>query len=289
MNAVATVGVQPNPPKKLQLKKKTLGEWGQNAPVGSGDGALREFSFRHFNMKVNRLLGEVKEKGKGLTFGKFVTELLCVLLTSVSGEAWDDKLAIAKKKLTLATAWAADVLYMYFSARVQAMGSEIKVDVTCPACNMDDLIPADLGDLDVYVSEVPGDMTFEVDLRDGLRYHGTVLKRLRMQPLRWNVMESSALATSGRNDAKRDAIVIIGSVIGAEGHDGPLILTDADLDELSKYDLEAVKGAIEANAPGPQVVVSPKCSACGLEFRQMINWEYERFFNNASPSRNGTK
>ena len=275
------------PPKKLKMVMTTFGDWGNKLPVGE-HGMPREFTFRPFNMVVNRRLGEIKDKAKGLTFGKFVTELLCVLTTSLGLESFET-LNEPKRKLKLTMSWAADVLYMYFAARVQSMGPEITLTVSCPRCDAENKVPADLNTLDVRMIEDPTDMTFEAVLRDGLPYHGEVLKRLVLQPLRWQTMESAELAASGKNDAKRESLVIRSCVIGAEGHAPPFFLTEQDLDGLSHYDSVLIAEAIEENGPGPQVVVETKCEACGFEYRQMIHWEYERFFKVASPSRNGKK
>jgi hypothetical protein len=282
---------EPAPPaRRIKTVRTTLGALGAVLPVGPATGA-RDFMLRPFNMPVHRAISDFREKAKGLTFGKLISQLLGLLIVNVGGESFEGK-SDAERALFLAQAWAGDVLYLYFYARRHALGPDLRLDISCPSCDYQEAIETSIDDLDVFRIEDPTGTEFDVDLRDGVEHGGKKYRRLVCQPLRWHTMSMDEVARAAKNNAKRDSLVIRASVVGAASDPGgevvrPFALTDPDLDTLSGPDLDTIIGTIEENGPGPHVAIEHTCGLCHFSFLYPINWGYDSFFKRYSPSRAG--
>jgi hypothetical protein len=175
-----------------------------------------------------------------------------------------------------------DVLYLYAFIRKMALGKLVPTVLVCPNCSMKNKRDLDLDGLDVRVMNDPKHLIQPVELQDGVKIFGELRKQLRVRPPRWQVMSNPDVAASN-NDAEKTVALIRECVCGAEGvKDGqPVVISDVDLDEMSKMDILLLERAIEAT-PGPQLIVELKCTACRVQTTMMLDYRYENFFTIAS-------
>lgn len=278
-------GPQPPPTHPVLMSVTTLGQLGSQLPVGvvnPGIGKrVKPFRLRQFRMKQEKELGELRENGRGMSFGKFVSEVMAKMVQTVGHHTFDS-MGEKERKLVLAQMTMADVLYMYVWLRHEAMGADepVVLPVTCPGCRHMFQVDADLGTLEVRTVPAEAlDLRRTASLRDGLTIHGKQCSNLWLDAVPWRMADSPAFMRPG----EREALVINHSIVGAEGVDlNPFLMTDAELDEMTKFDLEGLMRDIDDNSPGPIMVVKSNCPACKSEVGRMIDWGYDSFFSRSS-------
>lgn len=288
MNQTAQNTEETRPSAKLVTT--TLGELGPNLPCGitSSGSRLRGFHLRPFRLKEEKELGAIRDgkQGRGMTYGEFVSEVLAKMVQTVGPHNFDS-IGHPERRLILAKMLAADVLYLYLYLRHEAIGADqpVSMEVTCPRCRGEFTFHADLKTLEVRCPEGEDlSMTRSYPLRDGIVIRGTKTFGLTLAPLVWGTLERREFATS--NQGKREALTVANSIVGADGISmNPLVLTEQELDELTKYDLAGIIDDIEENAPGPVMAVTPECSSCRSDFTAALDWQYQSFFSRSSRSR----
>lgn len=265
---------------------KTLKEQGPFLPVGyPGSGTrIRPFHLRPFRLKEERELASYRDKGKGMSIGKFVAGVMTRMVATVGPHSFDS-MKEPERLLAISDLSMADVLYMYMWLRYEALGEEspIVMKLGCPKCKADIDFNADLGTLEVRV--VPDHVTTlrrELKLRDGFKIKGHHVDVVELEPIKWGTFLKPEFNTANSGD--REMETIRSSIVGAKGVKmSPLVIHDYEMDELTKYDVNLLTNDIEEHTPGPQMVVEPECSACGGESRQMINWQdFSGFFSMSS-------
>ena len=60
------------------------------------------------------------------------------------------------------------------------------------------------------------------------------------------------------------------------------MLTDQEMDELDKYDIEGIAALMDDHVVGPDMVVEGYCPKCGASFKWPIPWVYNSFFARSS-------
>lgn len=268
----------------------TLEDLGPNFPIGfvAGDELIKEFSAKPWRLKEERQIGKIRDQAKGLTVGEFVRHMMGVMLTKVGPHIDFQSLPDPEKSIILNQMYMPDLLYAYIWLRVNALGPDVPMSLTCPLCKTDFDFEADLKTLEVRVLLKSAKLKKEVKLEDGgFKIHGEMRGKVTVRPPLWSVMDDPQMAGSD-NPADRDAAMIKGSVVGADGLDEsqPIAILDDDLDEISKRDLLTLTGAIE-DSPGPNMLLEANCPKCKRRFFQMIEWFYDSFFTLSSQSQNG--
>lgn len=160
------------------------------------------------------------------------------------------------------------------------------MDSVCPNCRLQKNIDCDLGTMKVRTVQDDLQSTRRpYRMRDGLTIRGTETKVLYLDTMKWHHLERPEFAN---DKAQREAMTIQCSVVGAEGiTSNPFMITDSELDELTKYDLAGLTRDIEDNTPGPEMAVEHECERCQISWRLAINWAYDSFYNRSSQSRSG--
>lgn len=273
----------------VKLTTTTLGELGPVLPCGIMANGVRSrgFRLRPFRLKEEKELGAIRDgkQGRGMTYGEFVSEVLVKMVQTLGPHNFDS-LNHNEKRLIIAKMLVADVLYLYLYLRHDAIGADepISMEVTCPKCRSEFTFHADLNTLEVRVPGNDLGLTWLRSLRDGIVIRGTKTFELTLGPLTWGTLERREFATS--NQGQREALTVTNSIVAADGVSmNPLVVTEQELDELTKYDLLGIIDDIEQNAPGPIMAVSPECSMCRSDFTAALDWQYQSFFSRSSRSR----
>ena len=267
----------------------TLEDLGPNLPIGfaNGNEFLKEFEFKTWKFKEEKQIGKIRENAKGLTVGEFVRHLMSVMLIRIGPHLDFQSLSDPEKTVILSQMYMPDMLYSYIWLRVHSLGPELPMKLKCPTCKYEFDYEVDLKTLEVKVLLEPKKLKKEINLKDGFQIHKELRKKLTIRPPLWSIMDDPQIARSD-NPGERDAAMIKGSVVGAEGLENgkPIAILDTDLDEMSKFDIVTTVAAIE-DTPGPNMVLEADCPKCKTKFFQMIEWFYDSFFTISSQSQIG--
>lgn len=266
----------------------TLGDLGPMLPMGVEVNGkfVKEIDTKPWRFKEEKEMGAYREANKGLTLGGFVTYLIGTMMTRIGPHVFTDATTGPERTMAVNQLYLGDVLYSYMYLRKTSLGKDVDSVLGCPICELKNQRVLDLDGLDVAIVDDPAKLIHEVELHDGVRIFGEIRKLLTLRPPTWMVMQNPIMFTD--NMALRTAALINECIIGAEGLDdgNVIVITEPDMDEMSKRDFEMLSTAIETS-PGPRMVVELQCSRCKRETLQLIDWAYDSFFSTASPSRRG--
>lgn len=267
---------------KSPLVTKTLGQLGAQLPVGlvtPEKKLLKDFSLKPLRWKEEKEIQKLKNK-PGMNQGKFVTGVLSTLVDRVHGISFDG-LKDTERALMIGAMWMPDVLYMYFYARVQSLGSVLEMTIPCRTCNgLKFDFDGDLNGMDVRVVDQPDQVTTTATLAVGIPYREGVRTQLSIRPIPWSVIEGQESKDEG---AMRTAI-FQRAIVGVDGvpANEMAVIPETSIDEMVKRDVETLTNHIERHTPGPQPIVKAPCPRCDSEWLFPINWNYESFFTNSS-------
>lgn len=266
-------------PVKPLFELVELKDQGPNLPVGIvvNGKRVRPFRARPFRLKEEKELSKLKNEAKGMTIGKFVAEVISRMYATI-GPHNLDSMKPAERLLTVCQLTMADVLYLYLYLRYEALGHDepVVMKITCPACRVDYKWYGELGTMQVRV--VPDDsldLKRQCSLRDGIEIKGQPRKVVTLQPILW-----SAFLNKSFNGPQHESDAVRGAICGAEGVDqNPLVLTDKEMDELTKRDLNELVRDIDEHSPGPSLRIEPECPACQYKALMVLDWGWETFFS----------
>lgn len=274
------------PLPRIQLVS-TLHTQGPQLPIGTLDGITGELHKtlvpRRWNLKLEKQLGKLRDENKDAG-ARFAAMVIATLYERVGGLAFDeagpkDKHAWNKALMSISQMWFPDVLYAFVWLRRQVAGSEIDVNLACPFCGTVVTLRADIDTMDVTSVAKIEDAYWEYKLSDPITIRGKAVERLRMQPTRFSALENTPADAQDAGTMK-SAIIwhSIKEVIGQEG----IALTENELEDMSKRDIEMITDKIDSTSPGPDMSVSHTClkPGCKREFTRALNWSYDNFFRN---------
>ena len=267
----------------MEFQIQTIEERGPLLPLGiEGPGGLiKEVETKPWRMKEERQLGDLREKNKGLNVASFVTIILAHLCRKL-GPYDFEAMKFDERRLVIGQMAMGDVYFSHSWLRLCSLGSDLPMDLTCPRCDNEFPFVADVGTIEVKSVESLEQSHWEYELRDSLELRGKKIDLLAMGPTRWNALENVAGGSLNTGIAK--AALIKGAIREAVGLENA-VLTDHELDEMSKYDLERLINLIDANSPGPDLSVEAECPRCGGNVIEVIDWGYDSFFATSSRSR----
>jgi len=280
----------PNPPNRSEtwpLIKTTIGEYGQQLPIGFRESGSynRHFALRAFRFAEEEVIGEIRAKAKGITLGRLVAEILGVLIKEVGPYDFGSMKTLDKVSILNGMHYG-DVMYMYLWARLEAIGPEVPFVLDCPLCRTRNRGVGDMNDLDVTVlDEEAGEEELRVighELKHGMTIRGEARHRISIGPMRWAALDTRRLSGSSvLNDAVREITVIRSSIDGAEGVEGSLVLSDTEIRTISKYDKEQLHAVINDKMAGPILIIEHVCEGCGETLYQVMDWTYDSFFRSS--------
>lgn len=274
--------------KKLNYKKITLKELGANLPIirRLPDGKpldKREFSFIEWDMTIEEKLSDLKEKSKSM--GEYVSAMLSLLIADFCGQDFQ-KLSKEEKILALSQLEYSNIIYMYVYLRVEELGDELRLDVTCPFCaKLNKDFACSLYDMDVHVKDAEHERTVDYDLQKPITIDEKIVTGLKLDIAKWEAMEK-ADPDQADNSAKVKKLIFNSSIAGAYVEDRKPFPGYADVGRivksLKKIDIEKLAKTIIQNNCGPAMTVKGDCVHCRKEWFKELNWSPDYFFANSS-------
>jgi hypothetical protein len=263
----------------------TLAEWGKQLPIGvqEGDRFLKDFDLVPLDWKLDREIGRSWSKRREqLTLSDYVGTILAHTVTDIGGQDIT-KFKLPKRLLIFNQMYQADVFYVYAYLRLISMGNEMKISsVQCPSCSHRFEYIADLSTLEVVTIDNPADMIKEIKLRDGFEMAGEQRFTLKVKPPKWNMLGSAFPTTL--NEADMFAAMLMNATHEIEGMPDGAALTEQQVSQFSKYDVEVCHEALDEVIAGPRWEVEGECPKCEEPFFEVIDWTYDRFFAHSSRS-----
>lgn len=260
---------------------KPLNEHGPNLPIGFGEGKSRSIAFKVWNLKREKQVGEIQRKsGNNIGAGEWVSILLSEMVTQMGPHDFN-KLNTAEKRLIINQMYMPDVMFAYCLLRYEAMGNELGTDLECPFCGNKFSTNADLNTLDIRSVEKVEDKNWIFELKRPINIRGKDRKTFVMGPTRWATVEQAKLGKR-INPGKFKSLMISKSIQSID--DESIILSDNDLDEMTKLDLERLISDIDKNGLGPDLSIETLCTdeRCERQFRTSLDWGYDSFFTVSS-------
>jgi len=266
--------------KPTRYKIQTLAQLGSQLPVGvvSAGTLDKALDLIPYQMKQERELAKMRRPGSGV--GAYVEAAMSLLVKQFGPHnvaSMEDK---GTRKLVFSQAYLADILYAYLYIRYAALGPQFPLLMRCPACRNAQQVVGDLDTLEVEVATDTKQLTWPLELRDGVKIGGQVRRSLTLQPPVWGQLDVSRFDDEGL----RQIMMLKAALVTAEGLDGPPVLFDADVDEMSKWDVELISKSIEDNSPGPRMLIESRCERCSSEMFGLLEWASEGFFSMPSQS-----
>lgn len=267
-------------------QSSTVKDMGPVLPLGYQDsqGNLhKDFSVRPWRMKEERELGALRDNNKDATLFQYVGMVLATMLSRLGPHDFSQEgLDFNQKRLLVGQLTTGDVFYAYIWLRIQALGPELGVKFKCPACTtaVENFV-ADLNSVEVKAAEDMEQASWEYELLTPFQARGKEVKVMMVGPPRWNSLEMLQ-GSSGMGGAKPAVIRASIMGFGTRQEAEPIVITDRELDEMSKRDIETLIRQINDRTVGPNMTVEGKCPHCGHEFTMPIDWSYDNFFGDSS-------
>lgn len=260
------------------VKSITLDKFGNQFPIGF-DGEPRAFSFRAWRMKEEREIGALRDQNRNATMPEYVAMILGTMATKWGKHDFEN-MKLEERRVILSQAWTADVFHAYARLRVEALGPDLKMRITCATCRNEFDFVGDLSTLDVRTVGKLADALWKYKLTTPIEVRGKKVETLKLGPQRWNVVET--MQVSGQYDISGFKIgVILGSIHELEGV-GSIPLGGNELDEMTKRDIEGLSTLIDDHRVGPDMSIKGECPKCKREFLRSLDWGYDDFFASSS-------
>lgn len=267
-----------------KLKTMSLGELGCVLPIGARTpgGFAKSFTLKPFRFKEEKDLAVLKEQAGNVTGGRFASLVLGTMLEEVGGTNIQGMKKMEERVAFLAAMYMPDVLYMYVYLRYEAMGEDIRLNVTCPHCRQPEPFSfvGDLRTTEVRTVTEPGALVNEFTLAKGLPYRGATRQKVKTTCPLWSSFESRSI----RNMAAIQSSVMQSAICGLDGipEEQWTPLPDNVLEELPKRDYEALQRHIVSNTPGPIMKADVSCRDCQRRLIVPLDWGYDHFFGASS-------
>ena len=269
----------------------TLGAHGASLPLGiitTDASYVKGFSIRPWRMKEEKELSRHKKDSQGISLAQYVSMVLGTMCSSIGTHNFDAPGYAdnpAARRVIVSQMYMGDVFYIYAYLRREAIGNEMGVKITCRRCNKDYDYVADLGSIEVRTAETLEQMCWDYKLKHPITIRGKTIHTFRMAPPRWSAMESIA---GNPSEGVAKEVTILASITGLNGESNPVMLVPAEIQELSKYDIEKVTSEIDNHYLGPKMALeldgSHACPHCDHRDKRLlpIDWRYDSFFSTSS-------
>lgn len=278
----------------LLSRKVTLKELGATLPVyrltqDKKPIVDRSFSFIPWDMEIEEKLSAASNKAKNI--GVFMNEMMCTLVDNLCGVDFQSLPKEQRMLMINQLEWP-NMMYMYIYLRTEELGTKLKLTLDCPSCGKKiDNFEADLNELDVNIKDTP---TAE-DCGHGrvARYElvkpiivddKTTVTAFDLDVSKWEYMERIEKG-DGENGARMKQFMLKSSICGfyaGEGKVDKFLDPQTVFKKLKKIDIElSIKKLMENNV-GPEPAIAGTCHHCKREWKKLLDWTYQSFFDSSS-------
>ena len=275
--------------KKSLYTKIPLSELGPTLPLGTRDantgGLDKSMAHRNWTLKTEKALGKLRDKKREANQARFASMVISKLYEQLGAvKLTGDSKKLNQDLMHVGQMWMGDVLYAYLYLRWEFVGSTFDMDFTCPGCLGKSTIKADLDTVEVRTVEKMEDAYWEYELKHPFQARKQEVKVLSMGPARWNGIERAS--GGGIDTGGTKSSIIWSSLRDVKNADFKSPLTENELEDMSKYDLERLTNLINEHHVGPDMSIEGTCDkpGCGRDFRMSIDWTYDNFFAVSGPS-----
>jgi len=270
---------------RMPRKYRTMSEMGPVLPIGVKTGATynRSFEAVPITFAIERDIRRKWGGTKNITVSDYTATILAFTIKTVGGVSLASK-SYDHKLLIFSQMYQADVLYMYAYVRYLSLGSQMTIKgVQCPKCRREFDFPCDISTMEI-VELSPDLVEREIVLEHGFRVGDKVKKKLKVGPPMWFAWGNREVMN---NPTALDlfAAMFSSGVISIEDTPDGITISDSEMMQLSKVDIDICESEFGRLVGGPQWEVSGNCPACGGKFFFSLDWSYDNFFSRSYRSR----
>jgi hypothetical protein len=283
-----TLGLDP------RIQVTTVEEQGYSLPIGvpGANGVLEKgFSLKDLETPIERAIGKFRQANHNKPTTVLVSKVIGLLLNDLGGEKFEhtpeDTIEEAAIKLQkISTCFLPDVYYIYTMARINELGNEYKIPWLCGNCGFTGTITVDLNTMQVHTCNDPSYLKKEVELVKGFKFRDqSIRKKVVVSPMLWMHMESAEALECGNDPLLLKLHFMSKCIVGVEGFDGSLVLTQDEVNSFRKIDIEKVSTEISNMNLGPSMTLNGNCpnETCNIPFSYPVDWDNDNFFSITSP------
>lgn len=272
------------PDKVKEVRKTTLAELGAEFPIGIPDDSGRlhkSFSVRPWRLKEERELGKLRASNEGISVGQWVSLVLATMCSRFGPHNFDE-MKPEMKRVFISQCYMPDIFYAYLWLRRESLGSGFGFEIRCGNCGNRFPFTADLDSMEVRAIEEIKQAVWTYKLKAPITIRGKLIESFVLGPTKWNTLERMGSEILGVDTGAAKSGMIHGSIISL-GELGEIPITENELDDLVKWDIEAISQEIDDKAVGPVMEVAGNCPRCNREFKSSIEWATDSFFAPPSP------
>jgi hypothetical protein len=267
------------------ITNPTLGSWGKQLPIGvEKEGKLiRSFDLQPLDWNREREINKSwGTRRASLTLSDYIGTILAHTVTNV-GNQDITKFKYEKKLLIFNQMYQADIFYMYAYLRFLSLGHEMKLNsISCISCAHQFPFVADLRSLEVSVIHSPEELISEIELFNGFDLNGQNRTKFKIKPPLWNML-GAGFPVNG-NEAEMFSVMLMNCVVEIDGMPQGTILTEREISQFTKRDVDICQEAMEMVLAGPRWEIEGHCPKCNALFYDVVDWSYDRFFTLSSRS-----
>lgn len=269
--------------KTIELKDTTLRDYGLRLPIGVPDEknpAQLSKGFELVELDYSREEELSKEKAKlppnRRTQGDFVALTLALCL-----EKWGGYSDFKHKKLEhriaiLRNSYLTDVMYAWLMLRIETMGEEYALQITCGSCHHEQEWKADLDTIELTVCD--GLPMLEFKLKKPVEYRNQKIVKAKIKALPWKVICRGSGDTPDLDAFKRGAmengVYCFLTESGEEIPNSKVIFK-----AISKVDRERLFKVVNGpKFPDVDITLEVICTNCGNKEEHPMRWPYDFFF-----------
>lgn len=268
-----------------RAKNPTLAEWGKQLPIGieNGDKLIKSFDLVALDWKLEREINQHwAARRNALTISEYIGAILAVAITQVGNHDFT-KFKFDKRLVILNRMYQGDIFYMYAYLRLLSVGYQMSLgNVRCSNCGSEFPFTGDLRTLEIAVIDTPLDLLSKIELRNGFELAGETRTKLMVKPPMWSMMGSS-MPRNG-NEAEMFSAMLSNCVVSVEGMPDGTVITEREISQFSKLDIEVCQEVLDATLAGPRWEIEGNCEKCQSPFFHLVDWTYDSFFALSSRS-----
>ncbi len=284
------------------MKTLTIKDNGYKLPIGvlstadgngKGKRLIRDFTLRPYKSSIDRNISdwieanESKYPTRAVFIAARVAKFVSLICSQFGDTAWaldKDKNSTPEQELAIYGMYYCDVMYVYYMARIAALGPSYEFPYVCPdkkcAAHGGSKIIFDLSSTDVDILEDNDPLDKWIRLIHPFKNReGRLVKKLKLAPARWGLTSQPDFygATEGVSVS-----ILRECVRAIDSQDGNYELTNEEIDEIHHTDVINIDRMTKTLAPGLDLQTKVEC-ICGKTLLNPVNWTPDFFLGSSLP------